>query len=416
MEDRWVAWLKLALVALFTAFAISFAILTIKGAGQAGTASPEPGNVASPSGAYPSRVTLSGLARELADLEVIPLRPSWELSVGSGQIALSLDGGRLYVASSTDSAGSSLYCVDARTGEVLWSRFLDAWISCAPRAWEDKLYVGTASHVLYAFDARGGALLWSFTAQGEILTTPTVDGDTLLFFADNNAVFGLSNRLYALDSRNGSLRWLYETASWTPSPPAVAHGMVFTAGSMSTVIALDKNSGREVWVRSVESVVFSSPLLGGENLYVATVNGHLYALEALTGERRWEVDMHDFTPSLPRLSGEVILLDRCPDRLLAFSVADGHVAWSLGSNALLADMQARDLRTVFAFYPRGRLLELASSTGRCLRVYSCGFDLAQRPLVSGGLVYCVSSDGKVRACPLSGDATLSLQAGALEQP
>lgn len=403
MERRWVACLKLVLLAFFLAFTVSFVVLTVRGARQAGMASSRRA-LEVQTGSLPApRPSIPELLRELGGLEVLRLRQSWEVDVGSGQALLSPDGDRIYVASSTDSSGGSLYCLDARSGTVLWSRTLDAWISCSPSAWKEVVFVGTTSHVLYALDAQSGAALWSFTAQGEILTSPLVDDGLLLFFADNNAVFGLSNRLYALDPGSGALLWSYDTESWTPSPPATGQGLIFTAGSKSTVLALDRNTGREVWVLPVDSVVFSSPLLAGDRLYVATVNGRMYALDAHTGERLWEIGMYHFTPSFSRMAKGNVLLDRCPDRVLALSMEDGRVQWDLGGDSLLAAGPPSP-EVVYVYRPEGRLLELDADTGRCLRIYVLGFDLVQRPYVSGGWMYCVSSDGKVRACLLPTDS------------
>ncbi|WP_287155046.1 PQQ-binding-like beta-propeller repeat protein [Candidatus Solincola tengchongensis] len=399
MEQRWVAWFKLFLVAFFLAFAGSFVALTVRGAKQAGAVSSWPDSEPQASPFPAPRASIPELLRRLDRLEVLRLRPSWEVEVGSGQALLSLEGDRLYVASSTDSSGSSLYCLDARSGAVLWSRTLDAWISSPPSPWKEVVYVGTTSHVLHAVDAQSGNELWSFTAQGEILTRPLADDGLLLFFADNNAVFGLSNRLYALDPGSGALLWSYDTESWTPSPPATGQGLIFTAGSKSTVLALDRNTGREVWVKPVDSAVFSSPLLAGDRLYVATVDGRMYALDIRTGERLWEVGMYHFTPSFSRTAKGNVLLDRCPDRVLALSMEDGRIRWGLGGNPLLA-AGPQSPEVVYVYFPEGRLLELDADTGRCLRIYVFGFDFSQRPYVSGGWVYCVSSDGKIRACLL----------------
>jgi|GEM_PF-3451457 outer membrane protein assembly factor BamB len=401
MEHRWVAWLKLVVAVFFSVLVFSFVILTVKGARQVEATPAEPSAGLEPYSVSTPLNSLPELVKELARLEVLPLRPSWEFKAGSGQVRLFPDRDRIYVASSTDSSGGFLYCVDAHSGRVLWSRAFDAWISCSPSAWEGIVYVGTTSDVLYALDATSGSTLWSFTAQGEILTPPVVDGGLLLFFADNGAVFGLSNRLYALDSGSGALLWSYDTASWTPSPPTTGHGMVFTAGSKSTVLALDRGTGKEVWASPVDSIVFSSPLLDGDRIYVATVNGRLYALEALTGARLWEVGMLHFTPSLPRLAGNNILLDRCPDGILAFSLQDGHAQWAMGGDALLVT-EPFFSGIVYAYFPEGRLLELDAKTGRCRRIYVSDFDFSTRPWVSDGWLYFASSDGIVRATPLPG--------------
>ncbi len=396
--------MKPALVALYAALAVSFALLTARGFGETGPASVEATVPSGHENASPPPTPLYAMLRELSRLEVLPLRPRWEMETGGGQVRLALDGSRLYIASSTDAAGSSLYCTDTGSGAVIWSRTLDSWISCPPSVWEGIIYVGTTSRTLYALDAASGAVLWSFTAQGEIITPPVVDSGVLLFFADNNAVFGLSNRLYALDPGGGALLWSYDTASWTPSPPATGHGLVYTAGSTSTVQALEINSGRERWSSPVDSVVFSSPLLNGDRVYVTTVNGRLYSLDALTGSRLWEVVTYHFTPSVLRLAGENLLLDRCPDRVLAISPRDGRPLWDLGGDALLAS-GSWPANRAYVYYPLGRLLELEAGSGGFLRLYVAGFDFAHRPLVNDGWVYCTSSDGKVRACPLSGAPT-----------
>lgn len=404
MGSRWVGLLRVLIVLFFTGFTFLFAAMTLEGFRQAGPAAFEnPGTEELSNPKEATRRSFSEMLLELASLEVAVLRPSWELDTGGGETCMTLHEGNLYISSSSGTSSGMLYCVDAASGMVRWSRDLGAWISAQPAVWNGIVYVGTTGHVLCALDADSGALLWFFPAQGEILSTPVISDGVLFFFADNNSVFGLSNRLYALDARNGAQLWFYDTTSWTPSPPATDERSVFIGGSTSMVLALDKRTGREIWSRRVESVVFSSPCLADGKVYVITVNGRLYALDAYTGDLVWQRNMSQFTPSSPLLAGGNLYLDRCPDRVLALALEDGHTRWSMGGGALLAETASLSDDFVFTYYPQGRLFKLEAATGRRVCIYLSPFDFSRPPYVGEGRVFFVSSGGIVHACLLNGD-------------
>ena len=67
--------------------------------------------------------------------------------------------GRLYFGSSVD---GKVYCLDASTGRVLWTRFTGGPVRLAPMVREGRVYAGSDDGYGYCLDARTGQLVWQF--------------------------------------------------------------------------------------------------------------------------------------------------------------------------------------------------------------------------------------------------------------
>ncbi len=64
---------------------------------------------------------------------------------------------RIFFGSSVD---DQVYCLDAKTGEVLWSYFTEAPIRLAPTIWDGKVYVGSDDGYIYCLNAKDGSFVW----------------------------------------------------------------------------------------------------------------------------------------------------------------------------------------------------------------------------------------------------------------
>ncbi|HIE08572.1 MAG TPA: methyltransferase domain-containing protein [Armatimonadetes bacterium] len=70
-------------------------------------------------------------------------------------------GERLYFGSS---ANNKVYCLDARTGRIIWTFFADGPVRLAPTVWKGRLYFGSDDGCVYCLDAETGKLIWKFRA------------------------------------------------------------------------------------------------------------------------------------------------------------------------------------------------------------------------------------------------------------
>ena len=92
-----------------------------------------------------------------------------------------------------------------------------------------SMFRGDATHSgVYAasgWQALGG-LKWRFMTDGDVISSPTVVGQTVYVGSGDG-------RLYALDRNTGARRWAFDARNPIPSSPAVGGGAVFEIGRAS---------------------------------------------------------------------------------------------------------------------------------------------------------------------------------------
>jgi outer membrane protein assembly factor BamB len=147
-------------------------------------------------------------------------------------------------------ANSSLYALDASTGEDLW-RFDAPRYTAAPgedsvyddiagacAVWQNHVYCGTILGFVYALDGATGAVQWRFRV------------------------------------RNGGRT--YDAGVY--AAPVVCDGVVYACSSDGDVYALEAESGDLLWQFSTGGTIRSAPWVQDAVMYVITVEGTLFAL------------------------------------------------------------------------------------------------------------------------------------------
>jgi outer membrane protein assembly factor BamB len=108
-------------------------------------------------------------------------RPVWALRVSDdGPSAAVVHDG--LVAFNTESC--TLFVVDARTGDHVWSRWLGDPLLSQPAAHRGVVYMAyptSGSHSLAAFGMRDGGLRWEAPISSDVISAPIVAGDSVYF-------------------------------------------------------------------------------------------------------------------------------------------------------------------------------------------------------------------------------------------
>ena len=186
----------------------------------------------------------------------------------------------------------------------------------------------------------------------------------------------------AYDPSTGERRWETETGIPISAGPGAGFGLVAVGSSGGDVVALASESGAVAWRARVTSEVLSAPAVGERIVAVRTIDGKLFGLDAANGERRWVYDRT--VPALtlrgtsaPVIIGDVVLAGFDSGHLAALSIADGSLSWEFhvavptGSTELerLTDMDADPVVSdgvVYAVTFQGRIAALDLRTGQLL--------------------------------------------------
>ena len=203
-------------------------------------------------------------------------------------------------------AEGHLFCFDAASGEMKWSRDLTSQYNTKTALWgyaghpliDGEMLIcvvgGEGSHAV-AFDKQTGAEIWrSLTSSEQGYAPPTIiqAGGTrqlILFHPD-----GVSS----VDPKTGREYWTADYQASNGSvimTPIQSGNLLFAAGYSKKNILIelgdDSPSGTVLWrdeVKTAISPVNVQPFLDGDYLYGFDQNGNLYGTEFKTGKRIWE--------------------------------------------------------------------------------------------------------------------------------
>ena len=217
--------------------------------------------------------------------------------------------GRAYFGSSVD---HHLYCVDAQTGEAIWSFCTDGPIRLAPTLAFGHVYFGSDDGQVYCLKAAGGELVWQLRigprderllARGRMIsrwpvrTGVLVDGQTAYFGAGvfpHETVF-----LCAADARTGEIIWKNDAISQqnagrndlSPQGYLLCNDeKLFVASGRSLPVALSRTTGeilhqqKHAWRTDAGGVVGGTKALLGDGQIYAGGPHHFLAMDQSTGE------------------------------------------------------------------------------------------------------------------------------------
>ena len=155
--------------------------------------------------------------------------------------AFSADGSRLFAST----AGGELLCLDALTGDMVWSYDTGwPWGTPSPVVVDEVVYFASGHQRinLYAADAATGEILWErFVANAEYASQMmAIAGDRILLGTSGNEV-------YAARLEDGEIVWVQDCGGWIEGGFVVADEIAYAVSHQGTVYALDTETGECRW-------------------------------------------------------------------------------------------------------------------------------------------------------------------------
>ena len=229
----------------------------------------------------------------------------WEFS-GYNQTAGSWDASSYIVNATgvpmvlfgTDDPDSSVYALNALTGQLIW-RFQcynpvgkDYDVGAGPTISapgrngfsQGVVYATNSAGIAYALDLNNGTLIWETdffaiagltgTVEPRARSTPALEGTDL--------IFGFNQGLVNLDAQNGQVRWFYNDSARAESiaAPAIAgassHSIVVTGDIGGSLDVLARTTGALLYSYQTGGWIASSPAVSDGNILIASSDGFLY--------------------------------------------------------------------------------------------------------------------------------------------
>jgi outer membrane protein assembly factor BamB len=281
-------------------------------------------------------------------------------------------GGRVFlVANAAGSAGissagpGSVWCLDAKTGHVVWRKHLASASESSPLVSGGRVFLGSQDGTVYALNAATGAIRWRWRAGGAVKAGVAMSQGRL-FVGD------YGGDMTALRAGNGGVIWRAGTAGRSFSragnfyaTPAVAFGRVYAGNTDGFVYSFAARSGQLAWRESTGGYVYAAPAaaaLSGMRpaIFTGSYSGHFYAFDARSGKVLWKHTANGTISGAPSLIGRIVYFSTLSKRsTTGLDARTGHVVWSFhrgAFNPAISDglrLYITGYSSLYAFKPRG---------------------------------------------------------------
>ncbi|XP_053178742.1 beta-alanine-activating enzyme [Scomber japonicus] len=210
----------------------------------------------------------------------------WKHHCGGGAVFsspyLNASHRQLYAAS----LGGHLLCLNADSGQVLWSHCRDVPFFSSPNGSCGDVVIGLVDGNICCFSSTG-KLLWQFLTKGPVFSSPCVTPDQQRVLCGSH-----DGRLYCLNCANGSLVWTFQTSGKVYASPCVFDGsavgrrgiLVGLASTDGTIWILNVEDGQMLTSFTLPGELFSSPVVWKQSLIIGCRNDYVYCLKLTAKE------------------------------------------------------------------------------------------------------------------------------------
>src|SRR5215468_71700 len=267
-----------------------------------------------------------------------------------------------------------------------------------------RVYAGTGFGYVVALDARTGNKLWEKSVEAPVRASPTAVGER---------VFALTKegQVYCLAGSDGSELWAFrgmpERASLlSNASPAVDGDIVVVPYPTGDLVALHVSTGRPVWSESLARTHMGSsmsalsdvarPAIDGGTVFAVGHGGRMIATAQKTGERLWSLTVA--SSQAPWVAGDTVFVVDTTGQLMAIARRDGKIQWTIklaGSNTWSGPVLAGN--RLWLASNKGQLIGVDAATGRVETKQDLGQPIFIAPVVAGGRMYVFTDKAKLIA-------------------
>lgn len=305
----------------------------------------------------------------------------WELPSKDGWVGTCAIAGNFVYAPALE---GYLYCLDRRTGKVVWKyRSIESkdekefapGFKAAPLIAAGAVFAGDEDGFLHAVDAETGKPRWSapFETGAEIAGGVAFWNDRLILASHDSFLYCLS-----LD---GEEIWKFATQDRINCSPAIVDHFTFVSGCDSKLRVIDIRDGRETLAVEMNDYLIASPAIVNESLYVGSHGGVVTALNWKTGDVQWRYEgRRQLSIHASAVATDDLILVGSHDKIMhAIDRKSGKPRWTFPTQARIECSAAVVDQRVFFGSGDGNIYGLSLDSGEEVWKYHAGHP------ISGGM-------------------------------
>jgi outer membrane protein assembly factor BamB len=286
-----------------------------------------------------------------------------------------------------------VFRLDARTGNVRWSRALNGNVWSSPAVANGLIFIGSNDFSIYALDADNGEKVWNVSTGGAVWSSPAVVGNVVY-------VGSTDGYMYALETASGSQIWSYQTGGQIRASPIVANNVVYVGSQDGFMYALDASSGNLLWRAAThdgDTYTNSSPAFADGVVYVGSTDGNVYAFNAVSGLEAWSFSAGIKVSSSPSVVNGLVYVGSEGGIMYCLNAQDGIMAWNrtLGSPIYAPATTAGNMVLISTW--DGEVFAMDAQTGELVWNFATGGGVFAPAVILNGAVFVGSYDGNVYA-------------------
>jgi outer membrane protein assembly factor BamB len=281
----------------------------------------------------------------------------------------------------------------------------------------ERLFATTGYGELVALDVATGSILWRQELDTLVSGAPATDGNVVY-------VSGRDGSAWALSAKDGKVMWRVVGTPGTTgyvgaAAPTISDNVVIFPSSGGELMAVLKiGNGTTVWRSSLvgrrlgRAYAFTPDITGdavisGSTLFAGTASGRTVALDASSGEQIWSVEEGALGPVA--VAGGSVFLVNDEASLVRLDAATGEVIWAVPM-PYFTDEKVKRRKGIFAHYgpvlAGGRVVVVSSdgllrafdpTDGTLTHTAEIPGGAATQPAVAGGSLFVVGSEGQLHA-------------------
>lgn len=232
------------------------------------------------------------VARNLTDYKKI-----WQKNIFGESKEQKFINGKIFINNGTIFATSGfnyIAAIDAKNGNIIWSKKLSSMSVSTPIVKNDQLFVTTSDNQTYAFNVANGQLNW---VHSGINKNTSILGAADPIFYKNYVISAYSSgEVYALDQKTGDAEWSKDLninkaidsdfiLNDVDATPIVKNNVIYAIGNGGLMMAINADKGSTIWQKELSSI--SDFWIANNFIYLINNENNLICLERVSGKIKW---------------------------------------------------------------------------------------------------------------------------------